>query len=231
MVRALAVLPTRERPQIAERMIKSFVETSRFTTLKVCVDFDDPHLDKYQEIFARYKISYLIQERTNNTETLNQTFSGMKDYDFYHITNDDVVYRTPGWDEIFINKIKDKGHGIAFGNDLLRPGDLCCFPFISGEIVRILGWLQLPGTEHMYGDNLWYELGRKMGRLYYIPDVVIEHMHWSNEKAPIDTSYQRTNSSTMFRKDMEVFRQWHSTRFIKDVNKITEALNGKDCKA
>ena len=55
------------------------------------------------------------------------------------------------------------------------------FPIISGidgDIVRALGWLQLPILRHSGGDNVWYWIGRRLGIAHIDEDI-----HWNHKSA------------------------------------------------
>jgi len=83
----------------------------------------------------------------NITEIFNKAFQDNPDFDYYHMSNDDCVYKTHDWDL----KLARKGK-ITYGNDLFQSENLCTFPMIDGDIVRALGWLQMPTLERYDGS-------------------------------------------------------------------------------
>ena len=54
-----------------------------------------------------------------------------------------------------------------------------------------------PGMIHLYFDNFWLDFGRAMGKITYLPDVIIEHMHPAVGKAVLDAGYQEVNAPEM----------------------------------
>jgi hypothetical protein len=48
----------------------------------------------------------------------------------------------------------------------------------------------------MFLDDAWKAWGEGMGRLRYLPDVVIEHLHPDAGKAPQDERYQEASAAT-----------------------------------
>lgn len=104
------------------------------------------------------------------TEAINNIFYKNPDYDFYFIANDDIVFNTPLWDLELIVKGK-----ISWGSDGIQNGNLPCFPMIDGDIVRALGWLQLPTLNRYCGDTVLGFIGKECGILNYCPNVSIKH--------------------------------------------------------
>jgi hypothetical protein len=104
--------------------------------------------------------------------------------------DDDHWPITPGWDQLYLNALDELGGtGVVYGNDLFQSERLPTAPGLSADIVRELGWYAPPQLGHLYCDNFWLELGRRSGRLRYLPDVVIEHRHPDAGKAAFDPTY------------------------------------------
>lgn len=222
---ALAICPSRERPKRFRTMLESFVATSKNVELIAVVDEDDPTIEEYRTLHDEMPDFELwINQKSNNTERINTVFECLPDYEFYHITNDDVIYRTDEWDVQFINILRTRP-GIAFGNDLLFREDLCPTPFVTGDIVRALGWLQMPELTHLYGDNVWMILGKILKSIFYMEGIVIEHMHPIAGKAETDEVYKRTNSDEMYKADEQAFFKWCASQALKDAKRVGEYMN------
>jgi hypothetical protein len=131
------------------------------------------------------------------------------DPDYLGFIGDDHRFRTAGWDDRIIAQLNDQGGGFAYGNDLFWPGgEIPTQIFLSSEIVAALGWMGLPECHHLYIDNVWGTLGREIGKLAYLPDVVIEHMHPAGGKAVWDEGHLRVNTDAMFSHDRDAFEAW-----------------------
>lgn len=215
----LAISPTRQRPQQCKRMYESFKETSVQSDIIFCADLDDPTLKEYEDCLKDSFTLIHIWERRTTTELYNQVFKDYPDYEFYCETADDYVFRTPGWDE----KLCQKGK-ICYGNDLLAGASMPTCPVIDGDIVRALGWLQMPTLQHLYPDNVWKTIGMRLGILQYFPEVIIEHFHWMNHKSEVDDVYKKSNSAEMYKKDAEAFEQWKRESLESDLQKIRAKL-------
>ena len=84
--------------------------------------------------------------------------------------------------------------------------------------------MALPGAKHLYFDNTWRVLGDEVGALYYMPDVVVEHMHPSVGKAEWDEGYKRVNSSDTYEHDAQAFAAWVNGPAKEDIARVKEAL-------
>lgn len=193
-------------------MVESLIETSDDVALVLRCDRCDPRLNEYPQD------RIVVGERESLTEIINRVFQTHPGYKFYSVSNDDFVYRTPHWDSLLIDCIDDVG--IAYGNDNLAGKLIPTTSIISGDIVRALGWLQLPGLIGLYGDNVWAEIGRKLGRLHYIKSVRVEHIHPLKYKEAKDETFLRTNSKERYRHDEKVFIDWLKNRSNLDIMRV-----------
>lgn len=140
------------------------------------------------------------------TNIFNKAFNDNPDYDFYFMANDDIIFKTLNWDL----KLAVKGK-ISYGNDLIQSNNLCTFPMIDGDIVRALGWLQMPLLSKYCGDVVWKFIADNLKLLNYNPEVIIEHK-WEGADEVIN------------KQDMQAFANWLQVSH-RDINKIRRALD------
>lgn len=144
-------------------------------------------------------------------------------YDIVGFIGDDHRTRTKGWDEV-VERCLTEHAGFAFANDLIR-NDIPTQVFVSSKIILALGWMSLPGAKHLYLDNTWATLGSGAGCLFYLPDVIIEHVHPLFGKGQWDEGYARVNAPTMYEHDSKVYGAWiESGQMEKDVATVRQAL-------
>lgn len=172
-------------PEKLEKMMDSFLVTR----------------SKHTQIIVNYEIKSI-------TKIFNEVFEKNPDYDFYFMANDDIIFNTPLWDLTLANKGK-----ISWAMDGIQNYHLPCFPMIDGDIVRALGWLQMPNLEKYCGDTIWGFMGKECGILNYCPDVEIKH-NWDSKHVDINTHVS----------DMSEFSKWLPWSF-RDIKKIREVLN------
>jgi hypothetical protein len=102
------------------------------------------------------------------------------------LLNDDVVVRTPGWDEQvrtallpFADKIV-----LVHANDLLFRETFCTFPLVSRTYCQLAGgicpaeYARYRIDDHIFDVfNLLEQLGER--RRVYLPEVVFEHLNYT----------------------------------------------------
>jgi hypothetical protein len=104
--------------------------------------------------------------------------------------DDDHWPVTSGWDVQYLNALDALGGtGVVYGNDLFQGERLPTVPGISTNIVRDLGWYAPPQLQHWHCDDFWLQLGKRSGRLRYLPETIIEHRHPQAGKARRDAVY------------------------------------------
>ena len=221
----LVICPSRERVEKLREMVKSFNEkTSPQTGLLVALDHDDPQIEEYKELLG-VKIAYYIGNRNTITKLFNEIFLLFPCFDYYCLTNDDFVYLTAVWDVKLMSDIKEMGGwGIAYGDDRIAHDKYPSHTMISGNIVRTLGWLQLPALKHLCGDWVWGTIGKGTGRLHYDQNVIIQHKHPFDKKTLPDQIFEKTNSMQMYAFDQEAYKRWASTQARNDISKIVRAI-------
>jgi hypothetical protein len=206
--RLLMICPSRGRPENIARLYEAWrTTTSRHTTLLVAVDFDDPDLDAYMDghevaysghlagsavpRFEMFKGSRLRLGGTLNDLAVPPWF---ENYDAVGFLGDDHVPRTLRWDLRFLDELERLGTGIVYGNDLIHGAALPTAVAMTADITATLGYMVPAGLIHMWIDNVWKAWGEGIGRLSYLPDVVIEHVHPLVGKAPTDDLYAETGA-------------------------------------
>ena len=224
----LMLCPTRGRPVKAARVLQTFRDTRRLvsTTLLFVVDEDDPLLDDYDAALPAKNLQInedvgSMSRALNSAATLHAAI-GL--YDYLGFMGDDHRFRTSDWDATFVAKLIDAGGGFAYGDDLLQGANLPTHVVMDTSIVSALGWMALPTCRHLFLDDCWKALGEATGRLFYLPEVVIEHMHPFLDKAPMDAGYERVNSQETVIHDLAAFTIWQSERANLDIEKIKRVL-------
>jgi hypothetical protein len=136
--------------------------------------------------------------------------------------DDDHWPVTPAWDRDYLAALdRLGGTGVVYGNDLHQGEKLPTVPGISTDMVRELGWYAPPQLGHLYCDNFWLELGKRSGKLAYMPDVIIEHRHPQAGKAERDRTYaQGGESSQRWSDDKAAWERICKCRFDMDISQI-----------
>jgi len=191
------LLPTRARPELAQRFLKSVVDTSaKLAYVEVIIYADDDDSVSHNITYPGLKIKHLIGPRktmgTYNTECFLKS-----EGEIIVLVNDDMVIRTNGWDEKLRNldsSIGDKIY-LAYGNDLFKKGDLCTFPILSRKTCEVLKEPYHTAYKGAFIDYHLMDIFKRLEnkgykRIFYLEDVIFEHLHYRIGKAELDETYK-----------------------------------------
>ena len=216
----LVILPTRSRPENAERCINALKEHSVMSDF--CIAIDDDQADLYPRLDG---VIYEVNPRLRMNGTLNLVANKYADkYETIYFLGDDHLVRTPNWDEYLAGAIATKGYGLAYGNDLLQGISLATAVMMSTNIIKAVGYMAPPKLVHLFMDNYWMSLGRKLGTLWYFDKVIIEHLHPVAGKVEWDEQYMEANSTEVSNGDRDEFLRYIKEDFDNEYAKITKAL-------
>jgi hypothetical protein len=216
-----AIVPTRGRPGGLSQLLDDFTATAVCTDLIVCLDDDDPALDQYKVIlsarrFARHTVCWHAGPRDSLAGWTNR-IAGLHaaDYEAVITLGDDHRPQTPAWDRKLLDAARAMGGGWAYGDDGVEHQDtpegwvtsqLPSAFLVSTTIVAALGWVMLPGCQHMYVDAAARDLGLATGRLAWLPEVKVRHDHYTTGRSARDATYEHGQAS--WAADEAAYRAW-----------------------
>lgn len=232
----LVIVPSRGRPQNIARLITAWQHTQSRATLLVACDDDDPTLGDYIDVMERapddQQFQFYMGRRMRLAGTLNFLANerverpGTLPNDVIGFMGDDHLPRTAQWDLEIGSVFKHYGSGVVYGNDLIQGPNLPTAVFMTADIIKTLGYMVPPGLTHMYLDNTWKTWGEGMGRLHYMPHVIIEHLHPIAGKAEWDDRYVEVNAGHQYAADEAAYKNYLASRVTYDLNKLRELVNG-----
>ena len=210
------ILPTRSRPGNLARFAEAYRETGAGAPVCILLDSDDPNLRDYYALNVPATWVFICASRAAVPDRINEAFRIFPSAAWYGLLGDDVVPRTPRWDQILAEAAGS--WGVSYGDDGIQGEKLCTHPVIGGELARALGWLCLPGLDFLYVDTTLFEIGRRLGTLRYLADVSLEHMHPSVGKAPWDAVYDHNQSGCQDRLRFEAWQIGKAAGLIERLN-------------
>lgn len=200
------ILPSRGRPKNLLRFFQHWELTESTTPGVVVLDRNDPALDGYREVVLPSAWSLIVIEPIGLGATFNYVFNHWPHNPWYGMLADDVIPRTQGWDKILVEAAGNDG--ISYADDGINADRQVTHCVLGGDLVRSLGWICLPGLQRIYIDNVITEIGQDRGVLRYCGDVSLEHMHFSNNKAEMDKTYEKPEASS----DLAIYQKWQESR-------------------
>ena len=221
-MRMLTIIPTRGRNDNSLRLFEAINATADFTEVVFAIDSDD--VETYTGLIDATaglgNVKVVIADRMGMNGTLNHWALWFSpDYDYICFMGDDHLPRTGGWDTKLTEAIGTNA-GIAYGNDLLQGENLPTAVVMSSKIIRATGFMSPPNLKHLFLDNYWLAMGQALENANYLPDVIIEHLHYTNGKAEHDERYAAVNNSEMHNGDQAIFAEYLATEFSNDVENV-----------
>lgn len=223
VARLLLTCPSRGRPELIKTMIESYEMTkSNDSDLCIYLDNDDPNLIYYIEnIDKKY---YIVGDRMPVAQIHNHIIDIHPAYQYYMPINDDIKFLNNGWDIMLINAINERGGGwgIAFGRDTDGVEFYPQFPtfsVVSRNIINTIGYVYPRELKMMFGDTFLLDIGRAIGKLFYVPDIVIQH------KQPVHLDTYEVKSKDFYNSERDAYAKYIDNKLEDDVNKLLEAIS------
>ena len=192
------LMPTRGRPTLVDRFIESVVtHTTNLENVELILYVDDDDVGSHHLGSDKVSTKLIIGPRVSMGAYNHACFEASRG-DVIILVNDDMVIGTHGWDTKILDlnaRIPDQIY-LAYGNDLFKKGNLCTFPILSRRTCELL---VEPYPEEYRGAFIDYHLfdifkrlqHAGFERIFYLEDVVFEHLHFRTGKAPFDETYNK----------------------------------------
>lgn len=189
------LLPSRGRPPLLQRFIQSVAEC-RVGPVEIIVRLDDDDTALYNaELLESPLVLVLTGPSGAGMGAMTNECLRLAQGDIIMLAGDDLVIGTPGFDALVREAMPEDGVGLVFGNDGLQGPNLATHPFIGRAAINAWGGKVVPDEyrAEFIDTHIMDTFGRlgRLGhrRITYLPDLVTEHMHHLNGKAPLDATY------------------------------------------
>jgi hypothetical protein len=221
--------PTRGRPDNVKRLIDSAFSTARFpeqVEFLFYVDLDD---DSFPAEIESSNVRVIRGPRMWLSVLQNILYANCNG-EIVMYSGDDLVFKTQDWDVKVVNAIEKYPDKLAlvYPNDLATHGQsMAIHGFLHRNWINAVGSWVAPGRGSLY--DLWHtEVARKLGRLHYLEDVHIAHVHYRQGEglATFDETYKYVSSATRSWVPMKTYKRLERERRI-DFVLLTEKIQGK----
>jgi hypothetical protein len=218
----LVIVPSRGRPASIDRLWNAIKATAADPVdLLVVLDDDDDH--QYPRLNG---VFYLVVPRMRLARSYNAALEHIDSdltrwpHRYLGLFNDDHVPETRDWDRVLVDTIKTQGGGYAYAADGIQK-ILCTAPIVDRHIPTTLGWIGLPGLTHCWIDNVWLELGTRLGKITKLDDVMIRHHHALVGLAEPDATYAEGGQNTdLAEQDRLIYAAWLNDRANADIERL-----------
>lgn len=216
----IVLVPSRGRPNDAKALLRCCQQTCILPDTQMWFLVDES--DQTSEQYPYHKI---VQSQGMISALNTGAMLSLEEDPFaIGFMGDDHRPRTVGWDECYVKALKAMGTGVVYGNDLLQREKMPTQVAMTADIVRTLGYYAPPSFKHLCVDLCWKDWGEGIGKIRYLPDVVIEHMHPLNSKVEWDDGYKRVNAKTVAEADNREYFRWKREDLPRDVAKLRGLL-------
>jgi predicted O-methyltransferase YrrM len=208
------IVPSRSRPANIAKVIGAWDFTNAWDTadLIVAVDKDDPQIEGYRALYDPETCPMILVEldewvpMVHKLDAVARSMAPM--YFALGFAGDDHLPRTINWAARYVTVLRELGTGMVHGDDGIQGANLSTEWAVTSDAILALGRMVPAPVEHMYCDNSIMELFSAAGRLRYLPEIRVEHMHPIAKKAPNDDQYKKVNSREQFHRDRLAYQTW-----------------------
>jgi GT2 family glycosyltransferase len=178
------LVPTRGRPHLLRQLLESIrATTHRTESIEVVLYVDDDDEATKALTFDGLPVVRIVGAPD---ESMGRMFASC--FEAAHgsrlmLLNDDVVFRTSGWDAAVASAFARFPDGIAlvYGNDLDQGRRVPTFPIVSRRTCEIVGGICPPGYLNLHIESHLHDIFRQLAsrgheRTVYMPDVVFQHL-------------------------------------------------------
>jgi hypothetical protein len=186
------LIPTRGRREGLLRAIRSARQTaSDPRNLEFVCYLDQDDAETYKD-FEEPGVIFIIGPRIVLSNMWNKCAEIARS-DGLMQGNDDIVFRTNGWDSMVSSEFAKFPDGIVMvhGNDgsgsatNSGKGTFGTHPFVTRRWYDVVGYFTPPFYASDFGDTHLNDVSAAIGRRRYIP-FVVEHLHYAWGKAAVD---------------------------------------------
>jgi hypothetical protein len=216
------LVPSRGRPANIDRLVRTCALTCQADThLHFGFDDDDPALADNITAAAHHR--YEVRPRMGLAPWTNYLAGlHLMDSDALASLGDDMVPVTDGWDAGLAGELERRGGGVAYPFDGRRSDIPECF-IVSTPIVRALGWLAFPGSDHWFIDTALGDVA-KPDRLFYRKDITVRHLHPNVAGGdPHDQTYE--DASGRLGRDLAAYQRWRLMDMPRDRETVRQACS------
>jgi len=220
------LVATRKRPLLLQKMFDSVISTAKYPDLiemSTYVDKDDFATQEHLKTM-KGNIQITVGERILLSDMPNKAYKKAS-ADIIMGCSDDLIFRTKDWDEKVINifnQYEDK-IVLVFPDDLIQRGKFATIIFLHRKWIETLGYFLPPYYSCDMADVWMDEVAKALNRRIYLPDIVVEHMHYSVGKATFDETYAEGRARGRRDNVQQLYNQ-HGDKRLADVQKLRSVM-------
>jgi glycosyltransferase involved in cell wall biosynthesis len=213
--------PTRNRVQSLDEMLASIWATADVPediTAYIYVDDDDPHTrEAILDLRKKHpQTRFVVGPRLRiSGDWWNKTWE-VSSGKIIMQAGDDILFTGPGWDR----QVRDAFEAypdqilLVYGPDGIQDEKLGTHSFVSRKSTEVIGTFLPRYFPHLFNDTWLNEVYAALGRRLYVPEVRIEHRHFSKYPERWDETYadrrkeKATQAQKMWYETVSIRHEW-----------------------
>jgi len=213
--------PSRGRPKNLERLIISARETAskpdEIEFLFYIDDDDTTFTDFNLKKYIDFNCKIIHGKRMWISVAQNFLYSQASG-EIIMAAADDFVFQSKNWDTIVSDTFYNSADNLilVYGSDVgTYKNNLAIYGFFHRDWIETVGYWTYPARGSLY--DLWsFEVAKEIGRLVYLPDLEIAHVHYrqGNAMANFDNTYRDIYNSNSTWRPKITYRQLERERRI-----------------
>lgn len=231
------LLPTRGRPDFVIRLFESIsANTFLLDQVEVVLYVDEDDTSSHDLDSKDFRVVRIVGPALSMGGYNSACFEKAQG-DVLILANDDMVIRTPGWDDrIRAMHAEFEDHiYLGYANDLFKKSRFCTFPIMSRRTCELLADPYPAAYRRAFIDVHLFDIFKRLqhagfDRIRYYDDLVFEHLHYRTGKALYDETYGYARSGR-FSDDptfiaLTAIRSAAANRLISAIRNETVAASG-----
>jgi hypothetical protein len=187
------------------------LSTSGSPTLLVRIDNDEEEMYEWATNLPRIEV--VSGPRVGLVKSVNELVSlHPEPHTIYGLVPDDAVFVTTWWENYTKRIFNNLPNHLGVLSPSHNGGEFVNFPFISRELVNLLGWFLHPSMHHFCGDTILEIIGDSTAIKRATPgEFYIHHAH-----TPTDMQH--------YHADLEKFLGWAVRERRADIERVRREM-------
>lgn len=203
-------------------LFKLYVDSDDEQTLKFVNEKVIPECEKF-----KVKVKVYSEEPGKRPLSDMHNFMFDEEDELIFLCGDDVVIKTMGWDMI-LEKIFSQIHdkiALVYGKDEIHNAKFAPHYVIHKNWVKALGYVSPPYYTADWSDTWMFDIAQIVKRNFYVDELIIEHLHWSQGKSEFDDTASLCERRRKKDNNEKKFRSYeHFSERMEDAKKLYKTI-------
>jgi hypothetical protein len=217
-MKLLIKFPTRERPEKFFKVLDLYYKNMKDSNniFVITCDIDDISMNN-ESVITKLKtypnLKYYFDYNKSKVEAVNNNLDNI-DFDIVLLASDDMVPVKEGYDVLIKEKMKKNfpdTDGVLWFNDGFQGPNLNTLCILGKKYYDRFGYIYHPSYNSLYCDTEFTLVSKKLNKVKYFDDILIQHHQYSIVNDTPDNLYIKNDS--LEPRDKIVFNKRYTENF------------------